>query len=63
VGSAAAGAVAPQTLAATELAQILAALEQMSWRTRGPASTAALLGLKPTTRESRIKKLWLQRPS
>ena len=28
----------------------------------GPAGAAKLLGLKPTTLESRIKKLGLQRP-
>jgi len=55
-------AAAPPTLAATERTQILAALEQTSWRIRGPAGAAALLGLKPTTLESRIKKLGLQRP-
>lgn len=35
---------------------------QTGWRIRGPAGAAALLGLKPTTLESRIKKLGLQRP-
>jgi formate hydrogenlyase transcriptional activator len=48
--------------AATERTQILAALEQTGWRIRGPAGAAALLGLKPTTLESYIKKLGLQRP-
>jgi transcriptional regulator with GAF, ATPase, and Fis domain len=56
------GAFASPTLAATERAQILAALEQTGWRIRGPAGAAVLLGLKPTTLESRIKKLGLQRP-
>jgi transcriptional regulator with GAF, ATPase, and Fis domain len=49
-------------MAARERAQILASLEQTGWRIRGPAGAAALLGLKPTTLESRIKKLGLQRP-
>ena len=63
LGSAAVpGAVAPPTLAATERAQIVAALEQTGWRIRGSGGAAALLGLKPTTLESRIKKLGLQRP-
>ena len=59
-----AGAPAPlaPTLADAERTQILAALEQAGWRIRGPAGAAALLGLKPTTLESRIKKLGLQRP-
>jgi formate hydrogenlyase transcriptional activator len=55
-------AAAAPTLAATERSQILAALEQTGWRIRGPAGAAALLGLKPTTLESRLKKLGLQRP-
>ena len=55
------GAIAPPTLAATERAQILAALDQTGWRIRGSAGAAALLGLKPTTLESRIKKLGLKR--
>lgn len=37
------------------------ALDQTGWRIRGPAGVAALLGLKPTALESRIKKLGLQR--
>ncbi|HSB78448.1 MAG TPA: hypothetical protein VLM91_06655 [Candidatus Methylomirabilis sp.] len=35
---------------------------QTGWRIRSPAGAAALPGLKPTTLESRIKKLGLQRP-
>jgi formate hydrogenlyase transcriptional activator len=54
--------VGSPTLAAAERGQILAALEQTGWRIRGPAGAAALLGLKPTTLESRIKKLGLNRP-
>jgi transcriptional regulator with GAF, ATPase, and Fis domain len=50
------------TLAAAEREQILAALDQTGWRIRGPAGAAALLGLKPTTLESRIKKLGLSHP-
>ena len=53
---------AAPTLADAERTQILAALEQTGWRIRGPAGAAALLGLKPTTLESRIKKLGLPRP-
>lgn len=36
-------------------------LEQTGWRIRGPLAVAALLGLKPTTIESRNKKLGRQR--
>ena len=53
---------APTTLEDAERTQILAALHQTGWRVRGPKGAAALLGLKPTTLESRIKKLGLQRP-
>jgi transcriptional regulator with GAF, ATPase, and Fis domain len=53
---------AASTLAAAERQQILAALEQTGWRIRGPAGAATLLGLKPTTLESRLKKLGLERP-
>jgi transcriptional regulator with GAF, ATPase, and Fis domain len=61
--SAVPGAAVPPTLAASEREQILAALDKTGWRIRGPAGAAALLGLKPTTLESRIKKLGLKRPS
>jgi transcriptional regulator with GAF, ATPase, and Fis domain len=52
----------PPTLAAAAREQILAALDKNGWRIRGPAGAATLLGLKPSTLESRIKKLGLQRP-
>jgi formate hydrogenlyase transcriptional activator len=38
---------------------ILQAVEQCSWRIRGANGAAALLDIKPTTLESRIKKLGL----
>jgi formate hydrogenlyase transcriptional activator len=63
LGSAAAPVLdAPPTLADAERTQILAALHQTGWRIRGADGAATLLGLKPTTLESRIKKLGLQRP-
>jgi transcriptional regulator with GAF, ATPase, and Fis domain len=39
---------------------ILQALKQCNWRIRGSTGAAALLDVKPTTLESRIKKLELQ---
>jgi len=42
--------------------QIEQVLHETSWRIRGPHGAAARLGLKPTTLESRIKKLGLARP-
>jgi transcriptional regulator with GAF, ATPase, and Fis domain len=41
---------------------ILQALQDTAWRIRGPQGAAARLGLKPTTLESRIRKLGLVRP-
>jgi formate hydrogenlyase transcriptional activator len=40
-----------------ERAIIILALEQCNWRIRGSNGAAALLDVKPTTLESRIKKL------
>jgi formate hydrogenlyase transcriptional activator len=42
-----------------ERAIILQALEQCNWRIRGSNGAAALLDIKPTTLESRIKRLGL----
>jgi formate hydrogenlyase transcriptional activator len=42
-----------------ERAIILQAVEQCNWRIRGPNGAAALLDIKPTTLESKIKKLGL----
>jgi len=41
---------------------ILRALERTGWRVSGPRGAALLLGLKPTTLESKMKKLGLHRP-
>ncbi|MEA3277768.1 MAG: helix-turn-helix domain-containing protein [Pseudomonadota bacterium] len=50
------------TLQATERRHILQVLEQTRWRIRGPGGAAEVLGIKPTTLESRMKKLGLRRP-
>jgi len=47
------------TLEEAEREHILRALERCSWRIRGANAAAELLGVKPTTLESRIKKLGL----
>ena len=44
-----------------ERANTLAALETAGWTISGPDGAAALLGLKPTTLASRVKKLGLRR--
>jgi len=49
------------TLDAVERAHITAALQKTGWRIRGADGAARLLGIKPTTLESRIKRLGLQR--
>jgi formate hydrogenlyase transcriptional activator len=47
------------TLEEAEREHILRVLERCSWRIRGANAAAELLGVKPTTLESRIKKLGL----
>jgi formate hydrogenlyase transcriptional activator len=41
---------------------IRAVLESAGWRIRGPGGAAERLGLKPTTLETRMAKLGLNRP-
>jgi transcriptional regulator with GAF, ATPase, and Fis domain len=58
---------AGRVLTETELRQrernnVFAALKQADWKIHGPGGTAELLGVKPTTLISRIKKLGLKRP-
>ena len=42
---------------------ILRVLEQAGWRIRGAEGAAEVLGLSPTTLESRMTKLGIRRPS
>src|SRR5271157_3188206 len=49
-------------LTALDRAYLLEVLNETGWRVRGLHGAAARLGLKPTTLESRIKKLGLTRP-
>jgi formate hydrogenlyase transcriptional activator len=48
-------------LADVEIEHIRSVLEETGWRVRGPHGAAVLLGLKPTTLESRLAKLGLKR--
>ncbi len=58
-----AAATAPAaSLAASERAHILRVLEQTGWRIRGSGGAAERLAIKPTTLESRMKRLGLRRP-
>jgi transcriptional regulator with GAF, ATPase, and Fis domain len=44
-----------------EREHILRVLEETRWRIRGERGAAAMLGLKPTTLHSRMKKLGISR--
>ncbi len=44
-----------------ERENILAALRQTEWKVYGRSGAAALLGIKPSTLASRIKKIGLKR--
>jgi transcriptional regulator with GAF, ATPase, and Fis domain len=51
----------PMTLDEAERAHILEILEQTGWRVSGKAGAAERLGLRPTTLESRMKRLAIKR--
>jgi PAS domain S-box-containing protein len=54
-------AVSGMTLAESQRCQILTVLERTGWRVSGKNGAAAILGLKPTTLESRMAKLGIKR--
>jgi transcriptional regulator with GAF, ATPase, and Fis domain len=56
------GPAEPLTLDAAQRRHILAVLAKTGWRVSGKDGAAALLGLKPTTLESRMAKLGIRRP-
>jgi transcriptional regulator with GAF, ATPase, and Fis domain len=49
-------------LEVVERSHIIDVLRKPSWRVSGERGAAKLLGLKPTTLESRMKKLGIERP-
>jgi len=51
------------TLAEAQAAHIRAVLEQVGWRVRGTGGAAELLGMKPTTLDSRMARLGIRRPA
>ncbi|WP_243689531.1 helix-turn-helix domain-containing protein [Geotalea toluenoxydans] len=59
-GTAGAG-IAPMTIEGMERMHINAILEKTGWRIRGRNGAAEILGLKPTTLNSRMKKLGIRR--
>jgi PAS domain S-box-containing protein len=62
VNSSGRGTTAGLTLAEAERQHILSTLKRSSWRVRGSGGAAELLELKPSTLESRMKKLGIRRP-
>jgi formate hydrogenlyase transcriptional activator len=65
--SAAIGAFSPTqssiaTLEEAERQHILRALRQTEWRIAGPKGAAAVLGMKRTTLQARMRKLGIRRP-
>jgi formate hydrogenlyase transcriptional activator len=50
------------TLEEAERQHILRALRQTQWRIAGPRGAAAMLGMKRTTLQARIRKLGIRRP-
>lgn len=56
-----AGPAKTRTLEEAERQHIVDVLEQTSWRVSGPNGAAAVLGLKPTTLEAKMKKLGIER--
>ena len=56
-----AGPAKTRTLEEAERQHIIDVLEQTSWRVSGPKGAAAVLGLKPTTLEAKMKKLGIER--
>jgi formate hydrogenlyase transcriptional activator len=55
------GIVQATSLEEMERAHILAVMERTGWRVRGSNGAAEILGLKPTTLDSRMKKLGVKR--
>lgn len=60
--SSAASARSMATLEETERQHILRALRQTEWRIAGPKGAAALLAMKRTTLQARMRKLGIRRP-
>jgi transcriptional regulator with GAF, ATPase, and Fis domain len=52
----------PLTLDEVQRRHILEVLEQTRWRVSGPKGAATMLGMRPSTLVSRMKKLGIARP-
>ena len=53
--------ISDQEMKRRELVNLLSALKQSRWKIYGPGGAAELLGIKPTTLASRIKKIGLKK--
>jgi len=62
VHPAAAKVLSTAELARRERDNIVNALEQAGWRVSGPGGAAEILGIKPTTLASRLKRFGIERP-
>jgi transcriptional regulator with GAF, ATPase, and Fis domain len=62
VGSAGDRVLSQAELARQERDNIIAALNQAGWRVSGPRGAAEILGVKPTTLASRLKRFGIERP-
>ena len=63
VNTAAAGFLTEAEMQRRERENLLAVLERSGWRIKGADGAAELLGVKPTTLLSRMKKMGLKRPA
>ncbi len=61
-GDGEAAVYSPRSIDDVQKAHILETLETTGWRIRGTNGAAELLGLKPTTLESRMARLGIRRP-
>jgi formate hydrogenlyase transcriptional activator len=52
----------PRTLDDAQRQHILRVLKQTEWRISGPRGAAAILGIKRTTLQARMRKLGIKRP-
>lgn len=62
-GSSEGNGTTPPSLRDVERQHIIKMLERTGWRVSGAKGAAAILGLKPTTLESRMKNLGIHRPA
>jgi transcriptional regulator with GAF, ATPase, and Fis domain len=62
-GRTAVASVLHRTIAEVDREHIRCVLEMTGWRIRGKRGAAQILGLKPTTLETRMAKLGIHRPT